>query len=234
MLLLLFWAQVYKRRNIKQEWASEENIFEKAAGKLYSICPPVEAGRRMDAATTKWSKAQKYCSSTAQWLPLNRMHVLEWSSHISGLNPIPMQWHDLIRPIHTRHPKNIAKLKQFGKIPPDSCVRVIYNYKKLWMKFHLSMSIWVSLMEIRSHSRTNLCIKTSLFLNTVHIHKRGRTRPTENLSIWGGTNHRRYIRKRHGGKGFHHSTQHEKTVAHVFQQFGSHFHHVLDIWEDCI
>ena len=31
------------------------------------------------------------------------------------LNPIGMLWHDLKRPVHTRHPKNIAELKQFVK-----------------------------------------------------------------------------------------------------------------------
>ena len=39
------------------------------------------------------------------------------------------------RAVHTRHPKNIAELKQFckeewSKIPPDSCAGLIHNYRK--------------------------------------------------------------------------------------------------------
>uniref|UniRef100_A0A8C5N143 Nicotinamide riboside kinase 1 n=1 Tax=Leptobrachium leishanense TaxID=445787 RepID=A0A8C5N143_9ANUR len=46
-----------------------------------------------------------------------------------------MLWHDLKRAIHTRHPKNIATLKQFceeewSKITPDRCAGLICNYRK--------------------------------------------------------------------------------------------------------
>ena len=39
------------------------------------------------------------------------------------------------RVVHTRHPKNIAELKQFfkeewSKIPPDRCAGLIRNYRK--------------------------------------------------------------------------------------------------------
>jgi hypothetical protein len=45
-----------------------------------------------------------------------------------------MLWHDLKRAVHTRHPKDIAELKQFGKeewskIPPDRCAGLISNYR---------------------------------------------------------------------------------------------------------
>ena len=40
-----------------------------------------------------------------------------------------------LRTVHTRHSKNIAKLKQFckeewSKIPPDRCAGLIRNYRK--------------------------------------------------------------------------------------------------------
>jgi hypothetical protein len=51
------------------------------------------------------------------------------------LNPIEMLWYDLKRAVHTRHPKNIAELKQvceeeWSKIPPDRCAGLIRNYRK--------------------------------------------------------------------------------------------------------
>lgn len=44
-----------------------------------------------------------------------KIPFLEWASQSSDLNPIEMLWHDLKRAIHTRHPKNIAELKQLCK-----------------------------------------------------------------------------------------------------------------------
>ena len=46
-----------------------------------------------------------------------------------------MLWPDLKRVVNTRHPKNIAELKQFckeewSKIPPDRCAGLICNYRK--------------------------------------------------------------------------------------------------------
>ena len=60
---------------------------------------------------------------------------MEWSIQSPALNQIEMPWHDLKRAIHTRHPRNIAELKQFcteewSKIPPDHCAGLIYNYRK--------------------------------------------------------------------------------------------------------
>jgi hypothetical protein len=61
--------------------------------------------------------------------------LLEWSSQSPDLNPFEMLWHGLKRAVHTRHPKNIAELKQFckeewTKIPPDRCAGLIFNYSK--------------------------------------------------------------------------------------------------------
>ena len=60
-----------------------------------------------------------------------------WSGTVRSpdLNPIEMLWHDLKRAVDTRHPKNIAELKQFCKeewykIPPDRCAGLIHNYSK--------------------------------------------------------------------------------------------------------
>uniref|UniRef100_A0A803J9K4 Transposase Tc1-like domain-containing protein n=1 Tax=Xenopus tropicalis TaxID=8364 RepID=A0A803J9K4_XENTR len=59
--------------------------------------------------------------STTEW---KKIHLLEWPSQSPDLNPIEMLWHDLKKAIYTRHPKNIAELKQFCKeewsrITPD-------------------------------------------------------------------------------------------------------------------
>jgi hypothetical protein len=61
--------------------------------------------------------------------------LLEWPSQSPDLNPNEMMWLDLKRTVHTRHPKNIAELKQFcqeewSKIPPDCCAGLIHNYRK--------------------------------------------------------------------------------------------------------
>ena len=63
------------------------------------------------------------------------IHLLEWPSQSPDLNLIEMLWHDLKRAVYTRHPKNIAELKQFciegwSKIPPDRCAGLIHNDRK--------------------------------------------------------------------------------------------------------
>lgn len=73
--------------------------------------------------------------STTEWLKQKKIRLLEWPSQSPDLNPIEMLWHDLKKAIHTRHPKNIAELKQFCKeewsrITPDRCARLICNYRK--------------------------------------------------------------------------------------------------------
>ena len=73
--------------------------------------------------------------STTEWLQQKKIRLLEWPSQSPDLNPIEMLWHDLKRAVHTRHPKNIAELKQFckeewSKIPPDRCAGLIRNYRK--------------------------------------------------------------------------------------------------------
>lgn len=50
-------------------------------------------------------------------------------------NPIEMLWHDLKGAIHTRHPKNIAELRQlctegWSGIPPDRCAGLSCNCRK--------------------------------------------------------------------------------------------------------
>ena len=73
--------------------------------------------------------------STTEWLQQKKICLLEWPSQSPDLNPIEMLWHDLKRAVHTRHPNNIAQLKQFCKeecsrIPPDRCAGLIHNYSK--------------------------------------------------------------------------------------------------------
>ena len=68
-------------------------------------------------------------------LQQKKIRLLEWPSQSPDLNLIEMLWHDLKRAIHTRHPRNIAELKQFcteewSKTPPDRCAGLIYNYRK--------------------------------------------------------------------------------------------------------
>jgi hypothetical protein len=62
----------------------------------------------------------------------NRRKYAFWSP---DLYTIKMLCHDFKRAVHTRHPKNIAELKQFckdewSKIPPDHCEGLIRNYRK--------------------------------------------------------------------------------------------------------
>ena len=49
--------------------------------------------------------------STTEWLQQKKILILEWPSQSPDLNPIEMLLHDLKRAVHTRHPKNIGKLK---------------------------------------------------------------------------------------------------------------------------
>ena len=71
-------------------------------------------------------KASKHISkSTTEWL----------HRQSPDLNPIGMLLQDLKRAVHTRHPKNIAEMKQFckeerSKIPPYLCAGLIRNYRK--------------------------------------------------------------------------------------------------------
>uniref|UniRef100_A0A803JRB2 Tc1-like transposase DDE domain-containing protein n=1 Tax=Xenopus tropicalis TaxID=8364 RepID=A0A803JRB2_XENTR len=53
--------------------------------------------------------------STTEWLKQKKIRLLEWPSQRPDLNLIEMLWHDLKKAIYTRHPKNIAELKQFCK-----------------------------------------------------------------------------------------------------------------------
>jgi hypothetical protein len=73
--------------------------------------------------------------STTEWLQQNKIRLLECPSQSPELNPIEMLWQDLKRAVHTRHPNNIAELKQFSeeewsKIPPHCCAGLIRNYRK--------------------------------------------------------------------------------------------------------
>jgi hypothetical protein len=73
--------------------------------------------------------------STTEWLQQKKTRLLEWPSQSPDLNLIEMLWHDLKRTIHTRHPKNVAELKQvckeeWSKIPPDRCAGLLLNYRK--------------------------------------------------------------------------------------------------------
>lgn len=64
-----------------------------------------------------------------------RRHLLEWPSQSPDLNPIEVLSPDLRRAIHSRHPKNIAELKQFcrdewSKVPPARCSGQVCNCRK--------------------------------------------------------------------------------------------------------
>ena len=71
---------------------------------------------------------------------LNRRKYTFWSGPVSpDLKLIERLWHDLTRAVHTRHPKNIAELKQFckeewSKIPPDRCAGPIRNYRNCFVQ----------------------------------------------------------------------------------------------------
>uniref|UniRef100_A0AAZ3NY09 Tc1-like transposase DDE domain-containing protein n=1 Tax=Oncorhynchus tshawytscha TaxID=74940 RepID=A0AAZ3NY09_ONCTS len=80
--------------------------------------------------------------STTEGQQQKKICLLEWLSQSPDLSPIEMLWHDLKRTVHTRHPKNIADLKQFckeewSKIPPDHCAGLIRNHRKLWLRLLL-------------------------------------------------------------------------------------------------
>ena len=73
--------------------------------------------------------------STTKWLQQKKIRLLEWASQSPDLNPIEMLCHDVKRAVHTKHPKNIAELKQFckeewSKIPSDCCAGLIHNHRK--------------------------------------------------------------------------------------------------------
>ena len=72
--------------------------------------------------------------STTKWLQQKKISLLE-RPRSPDLNPIEMLWDDLKRAVHTRHPKNIAELKQFckeewSKIPNDRCAGLLRKYRK--------------------------------------------------------------------------------------------------------
>ena len=84
----------------------------------------------------QWDNDPKHRSkSTTEWLQEKKIRLLEWPSRTPDLNLIEMLWYELKRAVHTRHPKNIAELKQFckeewSKIPPDRRAGLIRNYRK--------------------------------------------------------------------------------------------------------
>ena len=89
---------------------------------------PIEAQQKVGYATGQRPK-------TTEWLQQKKIRLLEWPSQSPDLSLREMLWHDLKRAVHTRHPKNIAELKEFckeewSKIPPDRCAGLICNYRK--------------------------------------------------------------------------------------------------------
>ena len=66
--------------------------------------------------------------STTEWLQQKKIRLLGWPGQSPDRNPTSTRF-------HTRHPKNIAELKQFcedewSKVPPDHCAGLIRNYRK--------------------------------------------------------------------------------------------------------
>jgi len=61
-----------------------------------------------------------------EWLSTEKTCLLEWSSQSLDLMPTEMQWNDHKRAAQTRHPENMAELKQFCEIQrskdsPERC-----------------------------------------------------------------------------------------------------------------